>query len=301
MKSRSGKIGTVLTRPRSERYLESRISVGVDGDLALPGHEADNRHPAPVDTDRPTAQQEDFSILWHELLSPISLIQAYTSTLLQMDHSIKEEERLQFIQGIDSASKRLVGILENLREITHLEQAEIIRDQTIALHELLRKVLTEMQTQTKKHNLTLHLHAPLPRIRIAPEKIEQVAVNLVTNAVKYSPNGGGIEVDLHFARSAPELAALFRNAPLAKTPCYVISVTDSGVGIPEEDLPHIFEKFYRANNKLVRNLRGAGLGLYICKIIVEAHGGLIWAANLAGGGSVFHLSLPLDMDEHQGW
>jgi two-component system sensor histidine kinase KdpD len=295
----------VLTRSRSERCSGNHISVGTTGPGTAAGRTgSDNGKTEPVNNVIAPPQSplsEDLSVLWHELLSPVNLIQAYTSTLLQMNHAITGEQRIQYIKGIDSASNRLVRLLENLRDISRMENAEILRDQTIALYELLQKVLGDMQAQTQKHAIKLHLHAPLPRVRVAPEKIEQLVTNLIANAMKYSPNGGDIDVDIRFARSSSELAALCEGAPAARTPCYVVSVADQGVGIPQEDLPHIFEKFYRANHKQVRSSPGAGLGLYICKIITEAHGGLIWAANRDSGGSIFRFSIPLDMDERQRW
>lgn len=292
-----------LARSRSERYPANRM---VTGTIDAGAETNAVRHPmtmaggTEIQLQKPM-RSDDISILWHELLSPITLIKAYTSTLLQMNKTITGEQQLQYIQGIDSASNRMVRLLENLRDVARLEETRIIRDQTISLLELLQKVLPEMQNQTMKHTIKLHPHAPLPRIRVAPEKIEQVIINLIANAVKYSPNGGDIDVDMRLVRSEPELARLYQGAPVLKVPCYVVSVADNGTGVPEDDLSLIFEKYYRVNNKLVRTSPGAGLGLYICKIIVEAHEGCIWAVNKAKGGSIFSFSLPLDMDKPQGW
>ena len=87
---------------------------------------------------------------------------------------------------------------------------------------------------------------------------------------------------------------MFGEAPLVRLPCLVVSIADAGVGIPEAELDQIFNKFYRVRNKLTQTAPGAGLGLYICKTIVKAHGGHIWARNKLQGGSVFHFSLPLE-------
>jgi two-component system, OmpR family, sensor histidine kinase KdpD len=239
---------------------------------------------------------DDASLLWHELLSPVTLIKAYTSTLLQMRDAISEEEHSQYIKGIDTASDKLVRLLENLRDMTRLEHTDIACDQNISLTGLVKQVISEMQSQTSRHTLRLHFRAPLPRVRVSPEKIEQVITNLITNAIKYSPDGGAIEVDIRMARTAQECEGICPDTLHIKVPSYIISVSDTGMGIPEDDLSHIFEKFYRVNNELVRSAPGAGLGLYICRIIVESHGGRIWAANRPGGGSVFSFSLPLDIE-----
>ena len=127
------------------------------------------------------------------------------------------------------------------------------------------------------------------------EKIAQVVNNLLTNAIKYSPEGGDIEVEVRLFRSDLELDRILGDARLAnlKVPCLVVSIADSGIGIPEEELDRIFDKFYRVNNKLTRTVPGVGLGLYICKILVEAHNGHIWARNRLTGGSIFSFSLPV--------
>ena len=151
-----------------------------------------------------------------------------------------------------------------------------------------------MQSQTTKHVIKLRVFRPLPRLDIDRQKIEQLMSNLLVNAVKYSPQGGDIEVVVRQARDKDELKEIPGEAPPIKPSCLVVSVTDSGVGIPEEDLERVFERFYRVDNRLTRAASGAGLGLYICKIIVEAHGGYIWARSRVGEGSTLSFSLPVD-------
>jgi signal transduction histidine kinase len=260
-----------------------------------PQKSGDRHGPAvAIDITRQT-RSDDISVLWHELLSPLTLIKGYTSTLLQLSNDITEEQQQQYIRGIDSASNRLVLLLQNLRDIARLEETDMIIDQPVSLLDLLRKVVSEMQCQTNKHVIRLQPHAPLPRIKVDPEKIEQVVNNLVANAIKYSPQDSDIEVEVRAVRSEMELDKLPDGAPELKLPSLVVSVSDSGIGLPEGELDRIFDKFYRVNSKPVRTTPGAGLGLYICKIIVEAHGGRIWASNRPGGGSVFSFSLPLGL------
>jgi signal transduction histidine kinase len=136
--------------------------------------------------------------------------------------------------------------------------------------------------------------ARLPLIKVDPEKIEQVVSNLLGNAVKYSPEGGDIEVEIRMDQSEQELRGMNGDTPPVRLPCLVVTIADTGIGIPETELERIFERFYRVNSKLIRSTPGAGLGLYICRLIVEAHGGHIWARNRAQGGSVLSFSLPLE-------
>jgi two-component system sensor histidine kinase VicK len=126
------------------------------------------------------------------------------------------------------------------------------------------------------------------------EKIEQVLSNLLGNAVKYSPNGGDIEVEIQMIRNEYELTELFSNSLSISLPSLIVSVADTGIGIPEAELENIFERFYRVKNKMIRSTPGAGLGLYICRLIVEAHGGQIWAQNRLPVGSIMYFSLPLE-------
>ncbi|OGO31589.1 MAG: hypothetical protein A2Z29_02875 [Chloroflexi bacterium RBG_16_56_11] len=241
----------------------------------------------------PQEKPDAISVLWHELLSPLTLIKGYTSTLLQLNNAITEEQRQQFLRGIDSASNRVVNLLENLRDISRLEETEITADYPISMLELLRQSLAELQNQTTRHAINFYPHAPLPRVKADPNKMQQVISNLVGNAIKYSPDGGDIDVELRIIRTEQEMERFFPDAPSVKLPSLVVSVADSGIGLPEDELDRIFEKFYRASTRFTRSIPGAGLGLYICKFIVEAHRGRIWARNKLQGGSLFSFALPV--------
>jgi signal transduction histidine kinase len=234
------------------------------------------------------------SVLWHELITPLTVIKGYASTLLQLNDVITEEQKEQYLKGIDSASNRVIRLLENLRDITKLEETDILNYQRISLVDLVRQMASEMQNQTTKHVIKLLPCARLPLIKADPEKLEMVINNLIGNAIKYSPQGGDIEVGTRAVRSEAELIKIFGDTPPVILPCIITSVADTGVGIPEAELDRVFNKLYRVKTKLTRTTPGAGLGLYICKVIVEAHRGYIWVRNRPQGGSIFHFSLPLE-------
>jgi signal transduction histidine kinase len=234
------------------------------------------------------------SVLWHELISPLTLIKGYTATLLQLKDSITEEQNEQYLRGIDSASRRIIRLLENLRDITWLEETDTINTQRMSLPDLLRYTASEMQNQTTKHTIKIRPSGRLPLVKADSEKIELVINNLLVNAIKYSPQGGDIIVETKIVRTVQEMRSAFKDAPPVKIPSIIVSIADNGLGIPEAELDQIFEKYYRVKNKLTQNIPGAGLGLHICKIIVQAHGGHIWAKNRLEGGSVFYFSLPLE-------
>jgi signal transduction histidine kinase len=278
------------------------ILTGTAGESAPVPRVYEDRHGLPVIYDVPAQERSKqaktetntISVLWHELITPLTVIKGYTATLLQLNHVITEEQKEQYLKGIDSASNRVIRLLENLRDITKLEETDAITMQRIPILDLLRQAASEMQNQTTKHIIKLLPCARLPLVKADPEKIEMVINNLLVNAIKYSPLGGDIEVGVRVVRDEEELRKIYGDTPLLRLPCLIISVADTGVGIPEGDLDQIFIKFYRVKTKLTRTTPGAGLGLYICKIIVEAHGGHIWARNRLQSGSVFHFSLPLE-------
>jgi signal transduction histidine kinase len=238
------------------------------------------------------AKADAISVMSHELLSPLTLIKGYTATLLELKSVITEDQQEKYLRGIEAASNRLVRLLENLRDITRLEETSSLVAQPVNLYDLLRATAAEMQSQTTNHIIKLQPSVRLPRVRIDPEKIVQVLNNLLTNAVKYSPQGGDIEIGVRYVKDGAELERSFPDAPEIALPALVVSIADSGIGIPEAELELIFEKFYRASNEKTRSISGAGLGLYICQMIVAAHRGCIWAGNRAQGGAVFSFSLP---------
>ena len=246
-----------------------------------------------TESQRKPASADDLSVLWHEILSPLTVIKGYTGTLLELSHAITEEQKKQYLQGIESASNRMLHLLENLRDITRLEGPDALITHAVSVHDIVRRMVSEMQSQTKKHILKILPAERLPLVKVEPEKIEQVITNLLGNAIKYSPQGGDIGVEIRLVRNESELRKMFGNTPSMNLPCIVISVNDNGVGIPEADRERIFERFYRVNDKVIKSTPGAGLGLYISKIIVDTHGGKIWAKNRLQGGSVFSFSLPL--------
>jgi len=239
------------------------------------------------------AKADAISVLSHELLSPLTLIKGYTATLLELRNAITEEQQEKYLRGIETASNRLVRLLQSLRDITRLEETHSLVTHPANLYDVLRATAAEVQGQTTGHIIKLQPSARLPLVRIDPEMIVQVLHNLLTNAIKYSPEGGDIEIDVRLVQGEAEMDRLFAGAPETKLPALIVSVADSGIGIPEPELELIFEKFYRVSGETMRGIPGAGLGLYICKMIVAAHSGRIWAGNRVQGGAVFSFSLPL--------
>lgn len=289
--------------------IQTQVFPGMEGFLATPEGESPNgavpvvygdEHGLPVlhvaEPEKRTqfSQNEELSILWHELLTPLTVIKGYTATLLNFSDSITDEERQKYILGIESASDRVIGLIDNLRDITRLEQPQHLRKQRFCISDLIQTVIEEMHFQAKDNVIKLMPHGRLPLVSGDPERLRQVFQNLIGNAIKYSRHNEDIEIEISMIRSDRELRSKCGDTPAMKLPAIIVSVSDDSVGLPENDLENIFKRFYRVKNKLTKSVTGAGLGLYICKMIMEAHGGTIWARNkYHQKGSIFRISLPL--------
>jgi signal transduction histidine kinase len=242
---------------------------------------------------RSELSKDAIKVLWHDVFSPITLIKGYTSTLRRFNDFITEKQREEYLQGIDTATKRLVFVLEKLRYITGLEEMRNISMQSTVLVDLLRKICSDTQERDTKHIISFRPRPSIPKVKINRESIEQVLHNLLDNAIKYSPNGGDIDVEVMTVGNIQELNRFFPDAPRIKLPAVIVSVIDNGSGFPDNEREKVFEKLYRVDCPLTRSVPGLGLGLYINKVTVEAHGGSIWARKRVQEGSIFSFSLPV--------
>ncbi len=222
-------------------------------------------------------KSELLSNVSHELRTPLASVKGYSSFLLGAWDKISDEERRDFVHEIDQASDRLRDLINNLLDLSRLESGGLsIRKEPIDLAPLVNTALTDIQRKARRHHFAQELAQPLPLVEADPRHIQQVLDNLLDNAVKYSREG--TEIALRCELKNQELA---------------ISVRDQGIGISAENLEKIFDRFYRVDLGSVRKAGGAGLGLSICRRIVEAHGGRIWAESTPGQGSTFTFTLPL--------
>jgi len=213
----------------------------------------------------------------HELRTPLGLIRVFASALLTDEVKLNPDTHRRFLAGIDDEAVKLEGIVDNLLDLSRMESGRLYLDKrSVDLGQLVRDATAKMEAQCAGHHLVCQLPDGLWTAWVDAPRIEQVLRNLLSNAIKYSPAGGTIAV--HGWREAGADA---------------ISVSDQGIGIPEEEQPKIFERFHRVDNEETRRTRGFGLGLPICKWIVEAHGGTIEVYSAPGKGSTFCVSLPV--------
>ena len=219
--------------------------------------------------------QEDFvSTISHELRTPLGFIKGYSTSLLRQDTSWDDDTQKEFLTIIDEEADRLSLLIENVLESARLQSKTLpLRFQPLRLDSVLRDVIMRLRTRHKDLDVSMDL-TPAPPIQGDGVRLAQVFENLFTNAIKYAPG-------------APIIVLLNQVGGNI-----IISFMDHGPGIPAEALPLIFERFYRVRTE--RTVTGTGLGLYICKQIIRAHRGKIWAESTPGQGTTFFIELPIN-------
>ncbi|MCW5860752.1 MAG: HAMP domain-containing protein [Caldilineales bacterium] len=212
----------------------------------------------------------------HELRTPLSNIR---STLEALTDGVLAPEPATFL-NVQHETARLQRLVQDLEELSRAEAGQIpLKQQAVAIGELIEAAVARLHPQFGDKGVSLRsaIGADLPAVWADPGRITQVLLNLLGNALQYTPPGGDVVVQA--------------NQQYAQV---LVVVKDSGIGIAESDLPHIFERFYRAEKSRSRVGGGSGIGLTISKHLVEAHGGRIWAQSLGPGqGSSFFFTLPL--------
>jgi len=174
-------------------------------------------------------------------------------------------------------TERMTRLINDILDLSRIEAGRLdLKPTFVDLPELIRKVEGRIEQQAAGRRLLLDIPVVMEPVLAEQAKLEQVMLNIIGNALKYSPEGGDIEISV---RRLKEKA--------------MVSVTDHGIGIPQEQLPFIFEKYHRGGKSEGGGIRGAGLGLFVTKSIVEAHGGRIWAESTEGKGTCMIFTIPL--------
>jgi len=209
----------------------------------------------------------------HDLRTPLASITGTISGLLEDEEQIDRRTRRELLQSVYEEVERLNRLVNNLLDMMRLESGAVkIRKEWYLLEEVVGTALAYMEKRLQGRLVATHLPADLPLVQLDAVLIQQVFVNLLDNAAKYTPAGSPIEI------------SAFQEDGTVQ-----VEVADRGTGFAPGDEQRVFEKFYRGH---AASIRGVGLGLAICRAIVETHGGKIWAENRAGGGAVFRFTLP---------
>ncbi|TWH45092.1 sensor histidine kinase KdpD [Sporomusa sp. KB1] len=216
-----------------------------------------------------------FNSISHELRTPLASIIGSVSTLVEAEDMYSKAARRELLETIQDGAARMERIVANLLDTARLESGMMqLKIDWCDIEDIIGTSLNRLRETTKRYTLTVNVAPALPMLKADCVLLEQVLINIIDNALKYSPHDSEI---------------LIRAEPKAGT--VVISVSDNGVGIPEEDLSKVFDKFYRIQQP--KHVSGTGLGLSICKGIIEAHGGLIWAERRPSGGTTIRFQVPV--------
>ncbi|MFA5838267.1 MAG: ATP-binding protein [Bellilinea sp.] len=219
--------------------------------------------------------QEDFiSTLSHELRTPLGFIKGYTTTLLRTDATWDEQAKEEFLTIIDHETDRMQDLISNLLDSAKLQSGQMIMDlQVVRLDALIKDVILRSKLHHPALDIQVEITEPIKPIQADPRRLAQTLENLISNAVKYAP-GAPVKVKI------AELSDGVR-----------IEVSDTGPGIPEKYQAKIFDRFFRIQGSQ-QTTRGTGLGLFICKQIIQAHNGKIDLVSRVGKGSTFSIYLP---------
>jgi signal transduction histidine kinase len=232
---------------------------------------------------RQQVRQEFLGIVSHELKTPVAVIKAYAEALQQRAESAGDTEGQRILARVEEQAGRMLGLIDDLLDLQRLQSGLLaLEESRLDLAALAAAVVEELQATTQAHRLVARSDGPVT-VQADRRRIEQVLINLVENAIKYSPRGGDVTVAVHRAEG-----------PGGRGAQAVVTVSDRGIGIAPHDLPRIFDRFYQAEGgRLYRGVRGLGVGLYIAREIVERHGGTMWVESAPGVGSTFYLTLPI--------
>jgi signal transduction histidine kinase len=218
------------------------------------------------------------SVVSHELKTPLHSIKGFVDIILMGKTGPVTDLQRDFLGTVQEQTGHLQRLIEDLLEFSRLESGQVrLRPTPLPPAELAVIVVDKLAPLAQKKGLTLTANLPqnLPEIEADPMRLEQVLTNLVENAIKFTPEGGRVQVCGWDRGEAVEIA-----------------VIDSGIGVPAEERERIFERFYQVDSSARRRYKGTGLGLTICRHIVTQHGGHIWVEDAEGGGSAFHLVIP---------
>jgi PAS domain S-box-containing protein len=257
-----------------EQEIELRTATGETAVVRVTGREDDEGTVLSVRADRSTAGIEIVSTVSHELRSPLTSVKGYTSLLLNRWDRLGDDQKKMMLEQVHHDADRVTRLITELLDISRLETGRLVlRREMVDLAALTKAIVDKVGMEYADLDVKVSFADDVPQVYADPDKLEQVITNLVENACKYaSPEGIALSAQLDTARDE-----------------VVVSVTDIGEGIPEDALPKVFTKFFRRNEG---RPTGSGLGLWISRGLVEAHGGHLTASSMLGKGSTFRFTLP---------
>ena len=219
------------------------------------------------------------STVSHELRTPLTSIKGFISTLLQDVEGFYDKDTVhEFYTIIDQECDRLTRLISDLLNVSRIEagRALDLNPGPVQVADVVDKVVATQKSYTTRHEFAVELEPDIPTIVADSDKVDQILTNLVSNSIKYAPNGGMITI----------------SGKMVDGGAVQMAVSDQGMGIPAEHLDKVFDRFHRIDNRDTRKVGGTGIGLYLVKHLVESHGGKIWVESEVGKGSSFIFELP---------
>ncbi len=231
------------------------------------------------------AKSEFMNMTSHELKIPMTSIKGYTKLLAMVGKDTLSEQQLQFVQVINDNVDRMNHLVMELLDVSRIEAGRLrLAMENVSLAEVVRQVVQSVRTQIEEKHLQVQVSVPaeLPPVWADHFRLVQVMTNLVSNAYKYTPDGGSIEIAAKTMDGGKRVS---------------VWVKDTGYGISEEDQARLFEKFFRAGDQNIRDVPGTGLGLNITRSLIQLHGGEMWFTSKLGEGSTFGFNLPVHVTQ----
>jgi PAS domain S-box-containing protein len=221
--------------------------------------------------------QRDFvSIVSHELRAPLTAIKGFAKTLVLKDEELSPQTRREFLSTVNEQAERLARLVDDLLQVSRIDSKRVRVEWTeVAVDDVVQDLMGQFHSKWGARRILIDAEPDLPPVRADRSKLEEVLINLIDNAIKYSPDGTPVRVTARAVGDEVE-----------------IDVEDRGFGIAPEDVAQLFQKFQRITTPATRDIGGTGLGLYIVKGLVEAHGGRVWVESIPGAGSTFAFTVP---------
>lgn len=225
-------------------------------------------------------KQEDFiSTVSHELRTPLTSIRGFAQTMLSSWDALDDENKKKFLQIIEQQSNRLINLVENMLSVNKLQSfKDKFVYKSVNANSIIDTVVQIVKHKYSEHIFDLKLNKNIPNIVVDTDKFQQILINLIENAAKYSNDGTKVTVISNFSSTSEFIS---------------IKIIDEGIGIKQEDFDKIFTKFSRLDNPLTRKVQGSGLGLYITKTLVQKMSGNI-SVSSDENGSTFEILLPVE-------